>query len=204
MNRCLVIGNGPSLKDIPNSFLEKYPTFGSNRVYLKYTPDYYAFCDPLWIENYIDDINALECKEKWIRWEFTHLIKGALRINNNAARKEFSYEPHKWLHDGATVTFVLLQLAFWHGFEEVGLVGVDHYYGYEGQPGTLQKGKESGHFTPDYYDDNIIYWRPNLKRTEYSYGLAKRAYESEGRRIVNLTPGSKLNVFPFEDWNTWN
>jgi hypothetical protein len=203
MKTCLIIGNGPSLADIPNEFLAKYPTFGSNRVYLKYTPDYYAFCDPLWIEHYIDEITKLECIEKWIRWEFAHLIPKAIPINNKAARREFSFEPRKWLHDGCTVTFVHLQLAFYHGFERVGLIGVDHHYGYEGDPATLQKGKEAAHFTPDYYDDHVTYWRPNLERTTFSYKLARKAYEDAGRKVINLTPGSKLDVFKREDWQTW-
>jgi hypothetical protein len=200
---CLIIGNGPSLANIPNEFLAKYSTFGSNRVYLKYTPDYYAFCDPLWIANYIDEIKALKCKEKWIRKEFAHLIPGAYPINNDASRREFSYEPRRWIYDGATVTFVHLQLAFFHGFEQVGLIGVDHFYGYNGAPSTVQKGKESAHFTPDYYDDHVMYWRPNLDRTTLSYNLAKHAYENAGRKVVNLTPGTHLDVFEKADWQSW-
>ena len=201
---CLIIGNGPSLAEIPNEFLSKYSTFGSNRVYLKYTPDYYAFCDKLWIEHYIKDIAKLKCKEKWIRWEFAPYVPGSYAIYNNAQRREFSYEPTHWLHDGATVTFVHLQIAFWHGFERVGLIGVDHYYhGYEGKPMTQQTGKDDAHFTPDYYGDHVTYWRPNLERTEGSYEIAKKAYEKAGREIINITPGTHLDVFPKEDWQTW-
>ena len=200
---CLVIGNGPSLADIPNEFLDKYPTFGSNRVYLKYTPDHYAFCDKLWIMHYLDEIKELKCKEKWIRWEFAPLVPGSYPIYNDPRRREFSYEPLKWLHDGCTVTFVLLQIAFYHGFERVGLVGIDHYYGYDGKPGTKQTGKEGAHFTTDYYDDNVTYWCPNLKRTTYAYNLAKKAYEDAGRETINITPGTHLDVFEKQDWRTW-
>ena len=200
---CLIIGNGPSLADVPNEFLSKYPTFGSNRVYLKFTPDYYAFCDKLWIGHYIDDIVALKCKEKFIRHEFAHLIPGAHPLYNNAQRREFSYQPYKWVHDGATVTFVHLQWAFYLGFERVGLIGVDHYYGYEGKPATLQTGREGAHFTPDYYDEHITYWRPNLQRTELSYRIARKAYEDAGREVINITAGTHLDVFDKEDWQTW-
>jgi hypothetical protein len=201
---CLIIGNGPSLADIPNEFLVKYPTFGSNRVYLKFTPDYYAFCDRLWIGHYIEDIKALTCKEKFIRAEFAHLIPGAIPLHNKPGRRMFSYEPHNWVHDGATVTFVHLQWAFHLGFERVGLIGVDHYYhGYEGEPMTQQTGKDAAHFSPDYYGDHVTYWRPNLERTTGSYEIAKKAYEKAGREIINITPGTHLDVFPKEDWQTW-
>ena len=203
MKTCLIIGNGPSLADIPNEFLAKYATFGSNRVYLKYTPTYYAFCDPLWIGHYIADIRALKCKEKFIRSEFAHLIPGAKPLHNKAGRRMFSYEPYNWVHDGCTVTFVHLQWAFYLGFERVGLIGVDHYYGYDGEPATQQTGKEGAHFTTDYYDDNVTYWRPNLERTEDSYKIAKQAYQKAGREVVNITPDSHLNVFKREDWQTW-
>lgn len=203
MKTCLIIGNGPSLADIPNEFLEKYPTFGSNRVYLKYTPDYYAFCDALWLGKYIEDIKELECKEKFIHKKYAHLIPEARVLNNRGIPREFSYEPYKWVHDGNTVTFVHLQWAYYLGFEKVGLIGVDHYYGYEGKPGTLKAGKEGAHFTKDYYDDDIVYWHPDLDKTTRSYRLAKEAYEADGREIINITPGSHLNVFKREDWHDW-
>lgn len=203
MKTCLIIGNGPSLADVPNEFLAKYPTFGSNRVYLKFVPDYYAFCDKLWISDYIEDIKALDCKLKFIRAEFANLIPGAIPLYNNPKRRVFSYEPYEWIFDGATVTFVHLQWAFYLGFERVGLIGVDHFYGYQGEPGTLQTGRESAHFDPNYYDKNITYWRPNLDKTTRSYELAKEAYEKAGREVINITPGSKLDVFRKEDWHDW-
>ena len=201
---CLIIGNGPSLADIPNEFLKKYTTFGSNRIYLKFTPDYYAFCDRLWIEHYIDDIKALKCKEKWIRWEFASRVPGSYAIYNNATRREFSHEPTIWLHDGATVTFILLQVAYWHGFERVGLIGVDHYYGYQDEaPQRMQTGKECAHFTTDYYDENVTWRHPNILRTTESYKIARTAYEGAGREVINITPRSHLDVFEREDWRDW-
>ena len=32
---CLIIGNGPSLANIPLKFLKKYASFGTNRIYLR-------------------------------------------------------------------------------------------------------------------------------------------------------------------------
>lgn len=200
---CLIIGNGPSLADIPNEFLDKYTTFGSNRIYLKYTPDYYAFCDRLWIHNYIEDIKALKCKEKFIRAEFARFIPGSIPLHNNARRREFSYEPYTWIHDGATVTYVHLQWAFYLGYERVGLIGVDHFYGYDVKPMTVLTGQESAHFTPDYYGGHVSYWAPNLKRTTESYRIASKAYRHAGREVINITPGTHLDVFPKEDWQTW-
>ena len=208
MKTCLIIGNGPSLADIPNEFLAKYPTFGSNRIYLKYTPDYYAFVDRLWIANYLDDINALkstrtgETPEKFIRCEFAKFVPGSHPMNNTSKR-EFSYEPLKWCWDGCTVTFVHLRLAFFYGFERVLMIGVDHYYDKKGAVGAVCMGRDTSHFTKDYYDEHVSWWQPNLDKFEISYKLAKKAYEEAGREVINITPKTRLDVFRKDDWKKW-
>ncbi|MDD3948998.1 MAG: hypothetical protein PHT43_06000 [Anaerolineaceae bacterium] len=201
----LVIGNGPSLANIPNSFLAKYPTFGSNRIYLKFVPDYYAFCDKLWLHHYIEDIKKLDCKLKFIHDNYADQIPDAIPLHDFPKRREFSYEPYEWICDGSTVTFVLLQWAYFLGFERVGLIGVDHHYpGYSGKAWDLQTGKESGHFAPDYYGDDVTYMKPALHSSVRSYGLARDAYEAAGWEVVNITPGSQLDVFKKEDWHGWD
>lgn len=202
MKTCLIIGNGPSLADIPNSFLEKYETFGSNRVYLKYTPDYYSFVDKLWVGNYIEDIKALTSKKKFIRDSVAHLVPGSYPIHQIGGYA-FSFEPLKYVHGGFTITFVNMQLAFYYGFERVGLVGVDHYYVMEGPALTHQTGPDKSHFTPDYYSASDTWCRPEITKNEPSYRIAKEVFEKAGRKIVNLTPGSHLDIFDKEDWQTW-
>lgn len=202
MKTCLIIGNGPSLKDIPNSFLEDYPTFGSNRVYLKYTPDYYSFVDKLWVGNYIEDIKALASKKKFIRNTYAHLVPGSYPIRQMGGYA-FSFNPLVYVHGGFTITYINLQLAFYYGFEKVGLIGVDHYYTMEGPAHTHQTGPDKSHFTPDYYQETDTWCRPDIKLNEPSYRIAKEVFESAGRRIVNLTPGSHLDIFDKEDWQTW-
>ena len=84
MRTCLIVGNGPSLKDVPNTFLAKYPTFGSNRCYLKFLPDYYASVNPLVIHQCKREINDMQCM-KFIRSDLAKLIPGsfALPISNH-------------------------------------------------------------------------------------------------------------------------
>ena len=191
---CLIIGNGPSLANVPNEFLAKYPTFGSNRIYLKFTPDYYSYVDKLFVGLYIDDIKKLASKEKFIRANYASQVPGAHPIHQIGGY-DFSFRPLEYVHGGYTITYVNLQLAFFYGFERVGLIGVDHDYG--------AKDAKDWHFTPDYYSMNDPYKRQNLGETEPSYRLAKQVYELSGREIINLTNGSKLDVFRREDWRTW-
>ena len=202
MKTCLIIGNGPSLADIPNEFLDKYPTFGSNRIYLKYTPTYYAFVDRLWVGNYIDDIVALDCDYKHIRENHAHKVPGAIPIKQLGSY-QFSIHPLRYVFGGHTITYVNLQLAYYYGFRKIGLIGVDHYYVKEGELETKQKGKDQSHFTKDYYSDDDEWIMPDLKLTEPAYLVAKRFYEAHGGKVINITPGSKLNVFERQDWHDW-
>ena len=206
MKTCLVIGNGPSLKDMPLEFLRKYPTFASNRIYLLdgFTPTFYACVNPLVIEQSAEEINALECGEKYINSMLIESIVDAIPLYSVPMRI-FSDDPLRLIYEGYTVTYVLLQLAFWKGFERVGLVGVDHTYRYNGEPNQEQiaEGVDPNHFHPDYFSGGMRWNNPDLEESERSYLLARKTFERAGRRVVNLTPGSKLDIFEREDWQSW-
>ncbi|MEK0326705.1 MAG: hypothetical protein QQN63_13485, partial [Nitrosopumilus sp.] len=47
----VVICNGPSLASVSNEWLDQFPTFGSNRVWLKYTPNVLATLDLKMVHN---------------------------------------------------------------------------------------------------------------------------------------------------------
>lgn len=53
------MGNGPSLADIPDSFLAKYPTFGCNTIHLRkgFKPSYWAAAD-MWVMAFAREIEA--------------------------------------------------------------------------------------------------------------------------------------------------
>jgi hypothetical protein len=206
MKRCLVLGNGPTLKDMPRELLAKYPTFGSNRVYLlgNFTPTYYACVNNVMLQQIIPEILPLQC-EKYIKAKFSHLVPDSTPLNDIGCDGLFSFHPDKYVWEGYTVTYVLLQLAYWKGFEEVGLLGVRHEYNCEGKPNELQRitGEDINHFAPDYMPPGFVWNLPDLENSERAYGMAKQVYTSAGRRIVNLTPGTKLEVFEKGDYTEW-
>ena len=206
MKTCLVIGNGPSLADMPLDFLRSYPTFASNRIYLLdgFNPTYYACVNPLVVEQSIKEINALKCEEKYITSAWANKITGSIPLYSVGMRI-FSHEPDRLIYEGFTVTYVLLQLALWKGFTKVGLVGVDHHYRYEGNPNQecLATGVDPNHFHPGYFSNGTRWNNPDLAESEASYSMARRAFEQAGGQVVNITPGSHLDVFEREDWKTW-
>ena len=196
---CLIIGNGPSLKTIPNEFLSKYPNFGTNRIYLKYVPKYYVCVNPLVISQNESDIKNLGC-EKFIR---EGMIKSGNQLNCSS-RKQFSKEPDIWVYEGYTVTFVCLELAYYMGFRTVLLIGIDHKYDYQGKPNEAMKMGESD---PNHFDKNYFvgqWWNnPDLAKSEDAYKMAREVFENDNRKIYNLTEGTALNVFDKGDINQW-
>ncbi len=203
----LVIGNGPSLNDVPLEFLNKYPSFGTNRIYLldNFIPDYYVAVNPLVLEQFHGEINLMEC-EKFITARF---VKSGTIINATELYSStipcFSRHPDDYVSEGHTVTFVCLQLAYFMGFTTVLLVGVDHSFEFEGIPNGLAKaeGKDVNHFHPDYFADGTLWHNPDLVQSERAYHMAKTVFDDDGRKIVNLTPGSKLDVFERGEIAEW-
>lgn len=194
MQTCIVIGNGPSLKDVPNEWLDKYPTFGTNRIFLKYQPTYYVAINPLVVRQNLNKINEMNCSR------FVRANMGAYGSQlHSSTIALFSYEPLVWVNEGYTVTYVCLQLAYWMGFEEVLLVGVDHRYQYEGKPNQTKRmeGDDPNHFDPAYFR-GMDWQNPDLKASELYYKVARAIYEADGRRIINMTPNTALEVFECE------
>jgi len=200
---CIVICNGPSLNQIPDALLNKYPTFGSNCIYLRYTPNYYACVNPLVIDQYYNDINKMACV-KFIRSSLSHLVDNSIKLMSHG-QFSFSFHPLEWIHEGYTVTYVLLQLALAFGFQRVGLVGCDHRYIYDGKPNEqlTATGTDPNHFDGSYFSANAQWNAPDLARSEQSYRLARQVYADNMCEIVNLTYGTALDVFEKESWMSW-
>ena len=97
-----------------------------------------------------------------------------------------------------------MQIAYYMGFKNVLLVGVDHSFQYHGAPNheMVLDGNDPNHFHPDYFKGK--HWNnPDLVRSEHAYKLARAMYEVRGRRIINLTPGTKEQVFEKGNINDW-
>lgn len=198
----IVIGNGPSLNDIPNSFLYSYPTFGTNHIHLRenFTPTYYVAVNALMLDQSLSEIESLTSNYKFIRDNYADRVNGSVPIKSNFFDR-FSYWPEYWINEGGTVTYVALQLAFWMGFKRILLVGVDHDYVFEGAPNEehFLGEPDRNHFDERYFWGSK--WNnPDLAQSETSYWYAKRVFEANYRDIFNCSTRTKLEVFPKADW----
>jgi hypothetical protein len=106
-------------------------------------------------------------------------------------------ENQHW-HEGWTVTYCAMQLAYYLGFSEVLLIGVDHSFVQNGPPNKTVEAKEAdqNHFHPDYFGPGVKWQFPDLERSEQHYKIAKDVYEKDSRRIYDATVEGKLEIFP--------
>jgi len=204
--RCFIIGNGPSLNRTDLSLLKNEITFGSNRIYLMqkrngFLPTYYVSVNPHVIRQFADDIQALPMPkflsfngvDALNAYENTFFIRSPF---DQTFR--FCYEVNNEVCEGATVTFVMLQIAFFMGFTSVYLIGVDHSFAAVGTPHALveSSGADPNHFDASYFGKGVKWQLPDLDTSEIAYNLAKIAFLADNRIIRDATIDGKLNVFP--------
>lgn len=213
--RCFIIGNGPSLKNTDLSYLEKEYSFGMNRIYLMFpelgfSTTYYLSINSLVIEQCAKDILALQIP-RFLSWRSRGFIKDTLNEDNELPSnpplsflhttytgQKFAKDAAGRLWEGATVTYVAMQLAFFMGFKQVVLIGVDHSFSTKGKPNTtiVSGGDDPDHFDNNYFGKGFRWQLPDLDTSEIAYRKAKENFEAANREIVDATIGGKLTVFP--------
>ncbi len=202
--RCFILGNGPSLSETNLDLLRDEWVIGLNRIYLHpashgWRRFLYCCVNPHVLSQYREEILALDAP-KFLPWEQRALLgSGADRVWLRTRHEpRFSFDLTDAIWQGATVTYVAMQVAFHLGFRDVVLAGVDHVFAASGQPNTLVtcNGPDGDHFAENYFGPGVRWQLPDLVQSETAYRLARQAFEQEGRRIRDATIGGRLDVFP--------
>ncbi|HUB75077.1 MAG TPA: hypothetical protein VL979_13725 [Solirubrobacteraceae bacterium] len=217
--RAWIIGNGPSLRKMDLSPLANEYTFGANRIYLAF--DEFGF-----------HTTYLSASARWIIRQFgremsqsgpqvfmSHFyakqhpeLPSTVTTFLSRRRECFGRDPLFWgFSDGGTVTYTSMQLAFYFGFTEVILIGVDHSFVETGtaaaevvpqapddpRPATVVSGGDDpNHFLPNYFGKGVKWTLPSWQQMETAYAMARDAYGAAGRKIVDATVDGKLTIFP--------
>lgn len=147
--RCIIIGNGPSLTPEDLEKTSNDITFASNRIYniyglISWRPDYYVAFEPTFIKDNIDVICQLDVRKA----KMVNVCAKSNKIKCSKAQQNlywiyssqkytvnketikgitFSTDISKYLGASYTVTFTMLQIAIYMGFKEIYLLGIDHY-----------------------------------------------------------------------------
>ena len=203
--RCFIIGNGPSLNKMDLCLLKNEFTIGLNRIYLLFpkmgfTTTFYVAVNKLVIEQCAHEIEKLPMP-KFISWHARKSINvtpDMIYIRSPGSKSSFSKNPSSKIWEGSTVTYVAMQIAFYLGFSQVILIGVDHNFTTKGEPHkrVISEGPDPNHFSPDYFNKGFHWQLPDLESSEKAYRLAKQYFEQDGREILDATVEGKLDVFP--------
>jgi len=210
--RCFVLGNGPSLNQTDLTKLRDEFTFGANRIYLLFdelgfSTSWLVAINTLVIQQCAAEISALNIP-KFMTWRGRRWLSddpGVIYLDTDYTQPAtFSKSLTDRVFEGGTVTYVALQLAYYMGFRQVVLVGVDHNYSSAGDPNStvVSKGPDQNHFDPRYFGEGFKWQLPDLQASERAYELAKQAFKADGRTIVDATMDGKLSIFPKVDYDS--
>ena len=208
--RCVIIGNGPSLQKTDTSLLKDEITFGMNRVYIAFddwgfSTTYYVAVNKLVVEHFAHDIARLPMP-KFISWDSLDLIDFMpdMIFLKSLHDPGFFTDVTQGIWQGATVTYAAMQLAYYMGFQQVILIGVDHSFSTQGEPNktVVSEGDDPNHFDSRYFGKGYRWQLPDLVTSELAYRLARYQFELAGREIIDATIDGKLEVFPKADYHT--
>ena len=194
--RAVLIANGPSLNDMDLTFLRRETTIGLNKIYLglkkfSFHPRYYVAINEKVLAQSVVQIKALNCVKFLSSKTALQIPEDALTYHldtaNPAAR--FCGDIALGVHEGWTVTYAALQIAYFLGFSEVIVIGLDHRYEFSGLPNEAHQlaGDDPNHFSPAYFGNGQTWDNPDLAHSEESFRIARAEYEKVGRRILDAT-----------------
>lgn len=205
--QCVLIANGPSLRNTPFDLLKNETLIGLNRVHLfeeefGLRPDYAVVSDILSQLQHIGPDLARVPIPKFVNWNGRRYVEGDdFYFFKTSFRPRFSEHFASTIYGGHSVTYAALQLAFFMGFRKVVLIGKDHSYASTGEPKApvISDGTEQNHFSARYYQPGQMWRVPDYKGEEMAYGMARDAFARVGGSVLDATVGGKLKVFPKVD-----
>ena len=205
---CVVIGNGPSLRieDLTKLHLLGVPTFACNRVTLafpqtEWRPTYYFMSDENLIRQYNDDVPDVPAAHRFFPKRYRDIVRNGVYYNELEFdyRKEgkFSTDAAKGIYPGGSITTEMLQMAYYMGFTEIYMIGVDFSYAFNSplNDASYSYQGEQNYFIKDYLKPGEIAAIPNVQANLLAFHAVKNAIEENGRIIGNATRGGKLEVF---------
>lgn len=180
MKKAIILGNGPSLNDMPQELIFTMDSFGAN--YCKYFPMYYICVDTDILLNHWKDIRGYVSSAKIAFLSLKHERSSKLYDLPNVQmvthdKGAFAGEVY---FTGLTATYVALKMAYYMGYDEVHLYGVDHDANWS-------------HYRDGYPIADVagIGWRRDGMKWHYQH--AANVYKAAGRRIINHSYPSELD-----------
>lgn len=214
--KCFLVANGPSLKQMDLSFLKNEISFGLNRIYMAYeemnfTNNYIVSINGLVLSQFNNEISELNI-QKFLNWEsrgkFPQKDNSINYIYKSFLGASFGTDLSKSINPAATVTYAALQIIYYMGFSEVIIIGMDHNFQTKkkNRPNETEirdEDEDKNHFHPNYFPKGSKWETPDLISSEYFYQIAKDVFDKDNRKIVDCTIGGKCKVFEKGDINNY-
>lgn len=204
---CVLLANGPSLKNEDLSITNKFITFGLNRIYvgfekMNFKLDYLVCINKLVAKQFCHEIDSLDCT-KFLYWNSKKYYKSSqktLWLHQGLSNDIFSTDLSKSINPAATVTYAALQVIYYMGFKKVIILGLDHNFQLDKSkiPNTTEKythQKDVNHFIDNYFPKGTKWETPDLYSSEFFYKKARKYFEDDGRKIFDCTKNGKCDVF---------
>lgn len=185
----LIVGNGPSLNAIPDELLNAYPSFGCNRIWERFEPDFYVAVDG-WVpdENELH-YHALESVKmlpsdfagKYPADYYFHHRPGPLWMMEKDLKPDYL---RKTGIGWAGCPHAMLQIALFMGFEKFLCVGLDN----------TATGK---HF----YERETVDRRVDAELWEWGFGVLRDCFIP--KVILNISDYTELEALPRAAWQNF-
>lgn len=218
--RIFVLGNGPSLNQMPLYLLKDEYKMCFNRFFLmverlNWKPDFFAATDSSIVKDIAEELNDIAIPQ--VKYAF---FPDLHPTNTNYKKYIKQRDNVYWLYVdkpgfsdnlpfcgiNQTVVNAGIQVAAYLGFSEIYVVGVDMTFldmkvkkinSYE----WVSDQDDKNHFDPRYFSKGRVYHNPNLTMPE-SFDACRDFYADKNVKIFNAGYGGKLEAFPrvkFED-----
>ena len=213
--RCFVVGNGPSLNEMDLTLLKNEIVLGSNNIFKNTNLprlEYLDSCDDATLEMMGDEFIDFEGPKKLVGIQhakslssqkditffhfFNHLGTENIKDENGIYLTEllprFSNNFADGIFNLGNATHILIQLAYFLGFERIYLVGVDHNYGMLPklfQPGHIEVTEKNYHLVQE------CHYIKDYYKIGDKIGVPDVAFETAGYETINNAVGTRTKIF---------
>lgn len=214
--RCFIVGSGPSMK---LEYLEKLKeefTFSANQIFKVFSltswrPSFYVIADTIIAQHHKDTILNLPIPVKFVSSHMRSDLNGRKSIiyfpktHENYIDQPPPFSPNclSKVEGGYTVSYLAMQLAWFMGFREIYVLGIDARYDTKvvkpieshGSYELVKANTSGSYFLPDMISESETTFLPLPERQILAYISAKDFIESNGGIIANVAADSPLPTF---------
>ena len=173
---------------------------------LGFRTSYYVVVNKLVVQQCSEEILTKVPVPKFISYDARRWIKFTPETMFLYCREgpKFYQDITRGVWQGATVTYITMQLAYYMGFQQVILIGVDHRFTTQGTANMtiVSDGDDPNHFSPGYFGKGFRWQLPDLQTSEAAYTMARNAFVRSGREVLDATVGGRLTIFPKVDFGS--